>query len=477
MSNNPTPYLTLTPAMHILNLVHPQLTIDQLTTDTNQSCCFYGENGSGIETFMQLLEGRLKNYSATIFELDTSSGILSFRAQQEILEEEIRNDNTDFMDRIDPGTTAAAFIGTPEKAQDLLTAFNMTQCLDTGFRQLSSGQCRKLIMLREVIQGTRTMILQNPYDGLDVGSCTELNQALEQLTKQGIAIIVLVNSKNDIPHWCSTLGIFKGLRLAHWGAKKDTLVFLEQTQQSQHSDETPFTKNNASQTESLMPTKHELIFLHNGFAGYGKNTLFTGLNLEVYSGDHTLIYGPNGCGKSTLLDIITGDNPKCYANDLRMFGNKRGGGESIWELKQKIGIISHSLHQAHRIPGTALHVVLSGLFDSIGLYDKVSTVQIKQGKHWLEWFGLTELIDKPFRQLEFSEQRLILIARALIKKPRLLIFDEATQGLDDKNRFKLLSLLDLIAEQELSTILFVSHRIDEYRPFFKQKIQLDAYNV
>jgi len=463
--------------MHIQNFIHPDLTIDRLTTDKNQSCCFYGENGSGIETFMQLLEGRLTDFSATTVELDDSSGILSFRGQQEILEEEIRNDNTDFMDRIDPGTTAAAFLGTPEKTQELLAAFNMTGCLDTGFRQLSSGQCRKLIMLREVIRGTRTIILQNPYDGLDVGSCAELDQALDQLTKQGITVIVLVNSKNDIPLWCSQLGIFKSLHLAHWGAQKDIIDFVELPQNSQHQEGTPFTEKSSSQTEYPVSAKEELIYLKDGFAGYGDSTLFTGLNLEVFTGDHTLIYGPNGCGKSTLLDIITGDNPKCYANNLRMFGQNRGGGESIWELKQKIGIISHSLHQAHRIPGTALHVVLSGLFDSIGLYDKVSTVQINQGKRWLEWFGLTAVTDKPFRQLEFSEQRLILIARALIKNPRLLIFDEATQGLDDKNRYKLLNLLDLIAEQKLSTILFVSHRADEYRPFFKQKIQLDAYNV
>lgn len=426
---------------------------------------------------MQLLEGRLTDFSATTVELNSSSGILSFRSQQEILEEEIRNDDTDFMDRIDPGTTARAFLGTPEKAQELLSAFNMTGCLDTGFRQLSSGQCRKLIMLREVIEGTRTIILQNPYDGLDVQSCTELDHSLEQLNRQDIAVIVLVNSKNDIPSWCSQLGIFQDLRLAHLGAREDVIDYIKLNHSSSQQEEAPYIDVKPSQTEFSASPKQELIHLQDGFAGYGGNTLFTGLNLEVFTGDHTLIYGPNGCGKSTLLDIITGDNPKCYANNLRMFGQKRGCGESIWELKQKIGIISPSLHQAHRVPATALHVVLSGLFDSIGLYEKVSTIQIQEAKRWLEWFGLTERTNKPFKQLEFSEQRLILIGRALIKKPQLLIFDEATQGLDDKNRHKLLNLLDLIAEQQLSTILFVSHRIDEYRPFFKQKIKLDAYNV
>ena len=96
--------------MLIQNFVHPDLTIVELTTENNQSCCFYGENGSGIETFMQLLEGRITDFSATTVKLDDSSGILSFRGQQEILEEEIRNDDSDFMDRIDPGTTAATFL-------------------------------------------------------------------------------------------------------------------------------------------------------------------------------------------------------------------------------------------------------------------------------------------------------------------------------------------------------------------------------
>lgn len=463
--------------MHIQNFIHPLLTIDLLTTDKNQSCCFYGENSSGIDIFLQLLEGRLTDFTATSIELDNKPGVLSFRGQQEILEEEIRNDDSDFMDRIDPGTTAAAFLGSPEKAQDLLTIFNMNKCLDTGFRQLSSGQCRKLIMLREVIQGTCTIVLQNPFDGLDAASCSELNDALEQLSNQNITVIMLFSSRNDIPAWCSQLGIFKNGSLAHWGAQEEVLPFIDSVPETTQLSATPFTEKNTTETIQHNSAPQELIRLKDGFAGYGGTTLFAGLNLDIFSGDHTLIYGPNGCGKSTLLDIITGDNPKCYANDLRMFGNRRGGGESIWQLKHKMGIISPSLHHDHRIPGTALHVVLSGLFDSIGLYEKVSTVQIKQAKHWLSWLGLVEATDKPFRQLEFAEQRLVLIGRALIKRPQLLIFDEATQGLDDKNRYKLLSLLDLIAEENLSTILFVSHRTDEHRPFFKQKIQLDAYNV
>ncbi|BHH85035.1 ATP-binding cassette domain-containing protein [Desulforhopalus sp. 52FAK] len=462
--------------MNIEQLTHPFLEINQLITSPSQSWCFYGENSSGINNFLQLLEGRLTDVTSVKLELDPDPGILSFHGQQELFEEELRNDDTDFLDRIDPGTTAATFLGSPEKVSSLLAAFNLNDCLDTGLRQLSSGQNRKLVMLREVIRGSRTIILQNPFDGLDMSSCTELNQALEQLSVQGVSIIILVNSLHDIPAWCSHIGFFEGVHLSEIGPQETILEKIKKTVEAPaHHAAAPIVNYNKDDENSSGPL--ELIRLKNGFAGYGGKPLFEGLDLTINRGDHTLVYGKNGCGKSTLLDILIGDNPKCYANDLRLFGKQRGCGESIWQLKQQMGIVSPSLHRDHRVPGTALHVVLSGLFDSIGLYEKVSTNQIQLAKSWLTWLDLERLADVPFKRLEFSEQRLILIGRGLIKKPLILILDEATQGLDDKNRYKLLDLLDLIAKEQLSTILFVSHRTDEYRPFFTQKIQLDRYNV
>jgi len=462
--------------MDIHQLSHPHLHIDQLITSGDQSWCFYGDNSSGINSFLQLLEGRLTDITVEKLQLDPEPGILSFRGQQELFEEELRNDDTDFLDRIDQGTTAAAYLESPEQVTELLNTFNMERCLQTGLRQLSSGQNRKLVMLREVIRGTRTIILQNPFDGLDIGSCSELNHALEQLSTKGVSIIILVNSVHDIPTWCSHIGFFEGVQLSEKGPRDAILDKIKKN--TTYSPDQPKAPIVETIEETANPSRPiELVRLKKGFAGYGGTPLFDGLDLTINQGDHTLIHGKNGCGKSTLLDIITGDNPKCYSNDLRLFGKQRGCGESIWQLKQQMGIISPSLHRDHRVPGTALHVILSGLFDSIGLYEKVSTSQVQLAKSWLTWLGLAQLKDASFRSLEFSEQRLILIGRALIKNPLLLIFDEATQGLDDNNRLKLLSLLDIIAKEQLSTILFVSHRTDEYRPFFVQKIQLDTYSV
>jgi molybdate transport system ATP-binding protein len=461
--------------MHIRNLRLDGLQIDELVTRPGESWCIFGRNRSGIDHLVDLFAGCPLHVSADILQLPRHPGLLSFRIQQEIFEEELRNDDTDILDRIDPGTPVRDFI--PEYAVHLplLKTFGMDQTLEVGYRQLSSGQCRKLILLRELTGGAKTLILQNPYDGLDELSCHELDQALRLLPDQGIELILTVNTLNDIPFWCTHLAVINSGSLVHAGPREKVLPSISGSTETEPSDHPVLSDIYFPQTTPQDHLEEVLIYLQKGSAGYNDKTLFSGLDLKVCSGDHTLITGPNGCGKSTLLDMITGDNPRCYTSDLKVFGKKRGSGESIWDLKRHMGIVSPGLHRDHRVPGSALSVVLSGFFDSIGLYKQVGRAEISTGLHWLDWIGLRDKADAPFRRLPFAEQRLVLIARALIKRPKLLILDEPTQGLDDMHRYALLDLLEKIADQQLSTLLFVSHRRDEQRPFFRRHIRLDDY--
>jgi molybdate transport system ATP-binding protein len=463
--------------MHIHNFQHQNLQIDDFLTRPGEAWCFYGANSSGIDSFIDLLSSKLKDFSAEMLHLPQHPAILSFQAQQELYEEELRNDDTDFLDKIDPGTLVCQFLPDYHDHLPLLKTFGMDHCLQLGYRQLSSGQSRKLLFLQKLIGGATTLIMQNPYDGLDQKSCHELNLALQQLLGGDIELILLVNNQSDIPPWCSHLALLESGRLKASGLREKVLPLLHGVQQPRRLAPTPIRENQLQPTPEAEGCNNELIYLRGGFAGYGDKKLFTGLNLTIYSGDHTLITGRNGCGKSTLLDIITGDNPKCYANTLRIFGKQRGSGESIWDIKKQMGIISPTLHREHRIPGSALQVVLSGLYDSIGLYTKVSSTEINAAKYWLNWLSLAEKGNTPFRRMTYAEQRLVLIGRSLIKQPRLLILDEPTQGLDDVHRNRLLDLLEQIADQKLSTILFVSHRKDEHRTMFHRQIQLDSYAV
>lgn len=461
--------------MLIKNYVHQELRIDLLSTAPGQTWCILGDNRSGIDRLLALLCGDRGSCSADILDLPADPDFITFQGQQELFEQELRNDDSDFLDRVDPGTLVREFLPNYADHLPLLKSFGLDQCLNLGYRQLSSGQSRKLLFLQKLTNGVQTLIIQNPYDGLDEQSCRELDSALHHLSQRDLELILFINSQNDIPPWCSHLALIQSGRLDIAGPRDQVREQLADRKSRPILDTPPVIELYPACTAIKCKQREELIHLRRGFAAYGDNALFQGLDLTIHTGDHTLITGPNGCGKSTLLDIITGDNPKCYANRLRIFGRRRGSGESIWDIKKQMGIVSPTLHRNHRVVGTPLHVILSGLHDSIGLYAKVHNPEIKKARQWLEWLSLQDKGTLPFRRLTFAEQRLVLIGRALIKRPKLLILDEPTQGLDDTNRSTLLDLLEKIVERKMATILFVSHRRDEQRPFFTQQIQLDNY--
>lgn len=451
--------------MILSNITTSYLTIDQLILEHHQSWCFYGSNSSGISEFTGIFT---EEYLNTIG-VDKKTSVISFEAQQQIFEDELKNDNTDFLDRIDPGTPAYTFIENSDEHQQLIAAFNLNHCMERGYRQLSSGESRKLLILAAISTSPDLLMIENPYDGLDFSGCSELDSILHFLT-QRLSIVITVNNRSDIPHWITHIGIVDQGRIVDQGTKNNLLTRIRH----QQDDLKPY-QAELIEISDTSDQPEELISLTNGIAKYGDNQIFSGLNLTVFQGQHTLITGPNGSGKSTLLHMITGDNQNCYGNSLFLFGVRRGSGESIWEIKKHMGIVSPDLHRNHYIPGSSLQVVLSGYFDTIGVYTRYSPEQYANSIRWLEIVGLKEKVSTSFRQLTYSEQRLCLIARGLIKMPKLLLLDEPTQGLDENNRMRLLDFLATIAEKNLSTILFTSHRRDEMRPFFTQHLNLKNY--
>ncbi|MDW2051793.1 ATP-binding cassette domain-containing protein, partial [Vibrio sp. 977] len=196
---------------------------------------------------------------------------------------------------------------------------------------------------------------------------------------------------------------------------------------------------------------------HNEFHEQCVERIFTDLNWRIDKGQHWQVKGPNGCGKSTLLGLIFGDHPQCYSNDSHIFGKKRGCGESIWEIKQHIGMVSSALHLQYRVNCSAVEVILSGFCDSIGLYNQPSRKEIDVAKEWLDILHMRHYEKTSFKQLEYGQQRLLLIARAIVKQPTLLILDEPYQGLDFLGRRLVKNTLELIARENLSQLLYVSH--------------------
>ena len=193
----------------------------------------------------------------------------------------------------------------------------------------------------------------------------------------------------------------------------------------------------------------------------GKEVL-ENLNWEVKAGEHWSVSGPNGSGKSTLLSLVTGDNPQAYANEIYLFDKRRGTGESIWDIKQKIGFVSPELHLYFDRTSTAFQAVASGFFDTIGLFRLVSGRQEATVLEWMNWLGLGLLRNQLLSRLSLGQQRLILLARALVKQPPVLILDEPCQGLDENQTIYFTGLIDAICQVGPTTLVYISHYESEW---------------
>ena len=458
--------------INIVNFEHNKLTIKNWQLNKNESWCVLGRNGSGKQYIDQLLTGDLSPYSAEQLTLPDKNkvGMISFETQQEVYEHELKIDASDFINANDIGTQAKDFLPESKWNDPLIAEFGLSHRLETGYRQLSTGEGRKLLILQAIFNGIELLVCDNPFDSLDVESCDALSKALERLSSNGISIVLMLSNRQDIPSWCNNIAFIER-------GQFDVIGKLENTETKNQldallapiPDETTWPEN----TKQLSDYQHPyLVKLNQGRVRYSGVNVFENLDVAIKPLQHTLITGKNGSGKSTLMQLITGDCPQCYSNDIQVLGYQRGSGESIWELKKQMGIVSSELHRQYRVNCDLLTVVLSGFYDSIGLYEQPSPSQVIIARQWLEKIGLLAHQHSVFNSLSYGEQRLALIARALVKSPYLIILDEPTQGLDELNRHRLLNFLEHLDKQKHSTMLLVSHREDEFLPIFKQHIKL-----
>jgi molybdate transport system ATP-binding protein len=205
----------------------------------------------------------------------------------------------------------------------------------------------------------------------------------------------------------------------------------------------------------------ELIAMKNTTVRYGGHIVLDHIDWTVRTGENWAVLGPNGAGKSKLLELITGDNVQGYANEIHLFGRRKGSGESIWEIKEKLSTVSAEFQMRYQKRIPAYDVICSGFFDSIGLYQSCTEEQHRTVREWLGLLKMEDMARKRFDHLSHGQQRLILLARAMVKSPLLMILDEPCDGLDYANRRKVLEFIEFIGSQTATDLIYVTHHKDE----------------
>ncbi|MEC7784988.1 MAG: ATP-binding cassette domain-containing protein [Bacteroidota bacterium] len=320
----------------------------------------------------------------------------------------------------------------------------------------SSGERKRLLLAYQLAQNPDFLILDNPFDALDIQRVASLKKELQELAKSTVLLQLFRRSDEVLP--CCTVG----LTYQEGQFVKVDLVTEQHTSVSiNHEQKLP------EPLEAFKNVPDELISFRNVSVSFDEKPVLKDITWTVKRGSSWHLKGPNGAGKTTLLSMVTGDSTKGYGKELYIFGRKKGSGETVWEIKQKIGYFTSAMTERFDGMHDVQSMIISGLYDSVGLYQKPTTLEQARAEEWLVLLGLKQLSGARFRTLNEVQKRLILIARAMIKHPPLLILDEPTAALNDTGAALIVSLINKIAASGSTSVLYVSH---------KEEVGLELFN-
>ena len=330
------------------------------------------------------------------------------------------------------------------KHKSIVERLGITELLGLERIKLSSGQTRKLILAGALIEQPTILWLDNPHVGLDSKGREEFNQLIDQLTQMEKATFILSGHFHSLPQ-----SITSSIWLEN-GSIQDV------SNQKLHAKQKPVSCQLVDSFSSLnLNSATTIIEMQDVEVVYSGVSIFNHFNWKVNPGEKWVVLGPNGSGKSTLLSFIYADHPQVYANQISLFGRPRGQGESIWDVKSKIGFTSPELHAYFRHNFTVTQLIGTGLWDRFVL-KKIPEKKLNLIRLLLDHFDLLSIQHTPYHHLSTGTQRLCFFLRALIKNPLLLLLDEPYQALDEHTIYQCNDLLSQILTPE-HTLIFISH--------------------
>lgn len=331
---------------------------------------------------------------------------------------------------------------------------------------LSNGEHKRLQIVKAMLKKADAFLLDSPFTGLDVRARQLLNELLVELTSAGKSILI-VTGNSTLPDAVT--------HVAHLQDKKlSALSPIEAYHPPQKNriaiDKDALQKMNAYYPEEVFEHAVKLV---NTTITYGNTKLLDTINWEVKKGERWNLRGHNGSGKSTILSLINGDNPQAFSQEIYLFDKRKGTGESIWDIKQKTGFVSPELHHYMEAGSSVMDLIASGLFDTIGLFRTLSETQRMIVEQWMHILGVTRFKNRMFQTLSDGEQRKVLLARALVKNPPLLLLDEPCQGLDEDATAEFLEVINAICEDPRKTVIYVSHYDAEIPSCVNKRLTLE----
>lgn len=335
-------------------------------------------------------------------------------------------------------------IADEKTVEEIAKTLNISHLLDRHIIKLSTGETRRTLIAVAMLKNPEVLLLDNPFGGLDVASRKLLHDALKNIIKQGKQIIMTVNQANEEFNYFDRVFELKHKKHSH--LSQSNFVRLD----------IPVSKPISLSNKFKIAIRFKNVNIQ-----YGENIILENVNWTVKRGEKWALLGPNGSGKSTLLSLMYADNPQAYAHNITLFDKRRGTGETIWDIKKRMGFMSSEFHLHYKEHLPCFEVIATGFFDTVGLHKILKEEQLEKIDYFLELFDIQHIKHKFFKQVSFGEQRLVLLARAMIKNPEFLILDEPTQNLDIAHRERIKEILNEIYQDSDTTIIYVTHTTED----------------
>lgn len=311
----------------------------------------------------------------------------------------------------------------------------------------SEGEQKKAMLYYLLSQAPDYLVVDEIFDNLDTNTQTEVAAGIAEASAHTI-IIQLFGRRQDLLAFINKVLILQNNQL--------NSIDKNNIQQSVRNNSSKLLIPPAAESKILL--EDPLIKMIDVNVHYNERSILQNINWQINKGEYWQLKGPNGSGKTTLLSMINGDNTKAYRQNITLFGYKKGTGESVWDIKKHIGYFSQAIMRFFERYDSAENMIAGGMADTIGLYQQPSDRVMQLANEWLQVLGLQHQNKKLFVNFSPGHQRMILIARAMIKHPPLLILDEPTAGLNDADAALIVSLINKIAAETNTAVIFVSHR-------------------
>lgn len=345
------------------------------------------------------------------------------------------------------------------RAESIIHLMGVERFLSRNVQQLSTGELRKVLIARALAGAPCVLACDEICDGLDTNSRAGLLQTLDHVARHGTQLLYVTHRAEEV-----IPSITHRLELKAGRIVRRTAMVVGQASSLPPGLPVPdpiagrMPAQAGWKPAALDRRSRPLVSIRSVSVFLGSKPALRNIHLQIRAGEHWAILGPNGAGKSTLLKLMLGDLHPAWGGVVRRFGFTAKN--TLWEVKRKIGFVSPELQSNYLASLTGTEVIASGFFSSVGLARRVSCVQRQRVAALVDQLGLRNLAARSVLQMSYGEFRRILLARALVHGPELLIFDEPFDGLDAKARTRLADALNDVARRGTGVVMVTHHRND-----------------